>query len=43
VGASTCAPAAAVVPPATDPVEIFPVRVSSDGWVEIGLTGSLAS
>jgi 3-phenylpropionate/trans-cinnamate dioxygenase ferredoxin subunit len=34
---------AAVVPPATDPVEIFPVRVSSDGWVEIGLTGSLAS
>jgi 3-phenylpropionate/trans-cinnamate dioxygenase ferredoxin subunit len=34
---------AAVVPPATDPVEIFPVRVSADGWVEIGLAGSLAS
>jgi 3-phenylpropionate/trans-cinnamate dioxygenase ferredoxin component len=33
---------AAVVPPATDPVEIFPVRVSPDGWVEIGLSGSLA-
>ncbi|MGZ6371988.1 MAG: Rieske (2Fe-2S) protein [Candidatus Limnocylindria bacterium] len=33
----------AVVPPATDPVEIFPVRVSTDGWVEIGLSGSLAS
>jgi 3-phenylpropionate/trans-cinnamate dioxygenase ferredoxin subunit len=32
----------AVVPPATEPVEIFPVRVSADGWVEIGLTGSLA-
>ena len=32
---------AAVVPPATEPVEIFPVRVT-DGWVEIGLTGSLA-
>jgi 3-phenylpropionate/trans-cinnamate dioxygenase ferredoxin subunit len=32
----------AVVPPATEPVEIFPVRVSVDGWVEIGLTGSLA-
>jgi 3-phenylpropionate/trans-cinnamate dioxygenase ferredoxin subunit len=30
----------AVVPPATDPVEIFPVRVV-DGWVELGLTGSL--
>jgi 3-phenylpropionate/trans-cinnamate dioxygenase ferredoxin subunit len=34
---------AAVVPPATDPVETFPVRVSADGWVEIGLSGSLAS
>jgi 3-phenylpropionate/trans-cinnamate dioxygenase ferredoxin subunit len=34
---------AAVVPPATEPVEIFPVRVSADGWVEIGLAGSLAS
>ena len=34
---------AAVVPPATDPVETFPVRVSADGWVEIGLAGSLAS
>ena len=32
----------AVVPPATEPVEIFPVRVSADGWVELGLTGSLA-
>jgi 3-phenylpropionate/trans-cinnamate dioxygenase ferredoxin subunit len=32
---------AAVVPPATEPVETFPVRLS-DGWVEIGLTGSLA-
>jgi 3-phenylpropionate/trans-cinnamate dioxygenase ferredoxin subunit len=30
----------AVIPPATDPVETFPIRVS-DGWVEIGLTGSL--
>jgi 3-phenylpropionate/trans-cinnamate dioxygenase ferredoxin subunit len=34
---------AAVVPPATDPVETFPVRVSADGWIEIGLAGSLAS
>lgn len=33
---------AAVVPPATEPVETFPVRVSADGWVEIELTGSLA-
>jgi 3-phenylpropionate/trans-cinnamate dioxygenase ferredoxin subunit len=33
---------AAVVPPATEPVEVFPVRVSADGWVEIGLSGSLA-
>jgi nitrite reductase/ring-hydroxylating ferredoxin subunit len=32
----------AVVPPATEPVETFPVRVSQAGWVEIGLTGSLA-
>ena len=31
----------AVVPPATDPVETFEVRVV-DGWVEIALTGSLA-
>ena len=31
----------AVVPPATEPVETFPVRVI-EGWVEIGLTGSLA-
>jgi 3-phenylpropionate/trans-cinnamate dioxygenase ferredoxin component len=30
----------AVVPPATDPVETFPVRVR-ERWVEIGLTGSL--
>jgi 3-phenylpropionate/trans-cinnamate dioxygenase ferredoxin component len=33
---------AAVSPPATEPVETFPVRVSVDGWVEIGLTGTLA-
>jgi 3-phenylpropionate/trans-cinnamate dioxygenase ferredoxin subunit len=33
---------AAVVLPAVEPVETFPVRVSPDGWVEIGLTGSLA-
>jgi 3-phenylpropionate/trans-cinnamate dioxygenase ferredoxin subunit len=32
----------AVVPPATEPVETFPVRVSRDGWVEIGITGSLS-
>lgn len=32
---------AAVVLPATDPVETFPVRLSDDGWVEIGLTGTL--
>jgi 3-phenylpropionate/trans-cinnamate dioxygenase ferredoxin subunit len=31
----------AVVLPATEPVETFPVRVSADGWVEIGLVGSL--
>ena len=31
----------AVVPPATDPVETFRVRVV-EGWVEIALTGSLA-
>lgn len=30
----------AVVPPPTEPVETFPVRVNG-GWVEIGLTGSL--
>lgn len=34
---------AAVVPPASEPVEIFPVRVSADGWVEIGLSGSLSA
>ncbi len=34
---------AAVVPPATQPVETFPVRVSADGWVEIGMTGSLGA
>ena len=34
---------APVVPPATEPVETFPVRVSADGWVELGLTGSLAA
>jgi 3-phenylpropionate/trans-cinnamate dioxygenase ferredoxin component len=32
---------AAVVPPATDPIETFPVRISADGWVELGLTGRL--
>ena len=32
---------AAVVLPATEPVETFPTRTSPDGWVEIGLTGSL--
>jgi 3-phenylpropionate/trans-cinnamate dioxygenase ferredoxin subunit len=32
----------AVVPPATEPVETFPVRLRDDGWVEIALTGSLA-
>ena len=32
----------AVIPPATDPVETFLTRVGADGWVEIGLTGSLA-
>ena len=31
---------AAVALPATEPVETFPTRVV-DGWVEIGLTGSL--
>ena len=31
----------AVALPATEPVETFPTRVSGDGWVEIGLTGSL--
>jgi nitrite reductase/ring-hydroxylating ferredoxin subunit len=33
---------AAVVPPATEAVEVFPTRLTDDGWVEIGLTGSLA-
>ncbi len=33
---------AAVIPPATEPVETFITRVGPDGWVEIGLTGSLA-
>jgi 3-phenylpropionate/trans-cinnamate dioxygenase ferredoxin subunit len=32
---------AAVVPPATEPVETFPTRIR-DGFVEIGLTGTLA-
>lgn len=31
----------AVALPAIEPVETFPTRVSGDGWVEIGLTGSL--
>lgn len=34
---------AAVVAPASEPVETFPVRVSADGWVEIGLSGSLSA
>jgi 3-phenylpropionate/trans-cinnamate dioxygenase ferredoxin component len=34
---------AAVVLPATEPVEVFPVRLSADGWVEIGLSGSLST
>lgn len=33
---------AAVVPPVTEAVETFAVRVSDDGWVEIALTGTLA-
>ena len=33
---------AAVVPPATEAVETFPTRIGADGWVEIGLTGSLS-
>jgi 3-phenylpropionate/trans-cinnamate dioxygenase ferredoxin subunit len=33
---------AAVVPPATDAVETYPMRIADDGWVELGLTGSLA-
>jgi 3-phenylpropionate/trans-cinnamate dioxygenase ferredoxin component len=33
---------AAVMPPATEPVETFPTRVDSEGWVQIGLSGSLA-
>lgn len=32
---------AAMVAPVTEAVETFPVRVSDEGWVEIGLTGSL--
>jgi nitrite reductase/ring-hydroxylating ferredoxin subunit len=32
---------AAVALPATEPVETFPTRIV-DGWVEIGLTGSLS-
>jgi 3-phenylpropionate/trans-cinnamate dioxygenase ferredoxin subunit len=33
---------AAVIPPATEPVETFQLRTSPDGWVEIALTGTLA-
>ncbi len=33
---------AAVIPPATEPLETFPTTVDADGWVRIGLTGSLA-
>jgi 3-phenylpropionate/trans-cinnamate dioxygenase ferredoxin component len=32
----------AVIPPATEAVETFPTRIGADGWVQIGLTGSLA-
>ena len=32
----------AVIPPATEPVETFPARVNAEGWIEIGLTGTLA-
>ena len=32
---------AAVVPPATEPIETFPIRLTADGWVEIGMSGSL--
>ncbi len=32
----------AVIPPATEPVETFPTQVDAEGWVRIGLTGSLA-
>lgn len=32
----------AVVPPATEPVETYPTRLTADGFVEIGLTGALA-
>ena len=32
----------AVVPPATEPVETFPTRIDAEGWVRVGLTGSLA-
>ena len=32
----------AVVPPATEAVETFPTLIGRDGWVRIGLTGSLA-
>jgi nitrite reductase/ring-hydroxylating ferredoxin subunit len=31
----------AVIPPATEPVETFPARVGADGWIEIGMTGTL--
>ena len=33
---------AAVALPATEPIEVFPTRITADGWVEIGLVGSLA-
>ena len=33
---------AAMVPPATEPVETFPTRIDAEGWVQIGLSGSLA-
>jgi 3-phenylpropionate/trans-cinnamate dioxygenase ferredoxin component len=33
---------AAVIPPATEAVETFPTTVDAGGWVQIGLTGSLA-
>jgi nitrite reductase/ring-hydroxylating ferredoxin subunit len=33
---------AAVLPPATEPIETFPTRIDAEGWVQIGLSGSLS-
>jgi len=33
---------AAVLPPAAEPVETFPTRIDTEGWVQIGLSGSLS-